>query len=456
MVDEGASMRVEVVTTPIEGSDLALVPSAADGLAALGIPDFFGNLHQLIPNVDAEGLRRIFEGAGQLGIRAWEVQGHAITEALDRGFYGEGARMKIAHAWKISSARVYQLRNAWELRSRYEGRKEIVERLPEASWWITAATAKTVDADADTWIARAAERHGRSTAYSSHQFARDVRASQQLLRIRDDAAARGVELAGETREYLEAHAGDLVRSVIVGERFRPGYGKTAYPGGSNPLRILDLWRHYGTPGRVLDPMAGSDSTGDLCRSLGVPYEGYDVRPADESATLHGSFDSLSTPIPGAFDFVWWHPPYADLIDYRHGPGDLSTEHDYPTFLERYRAGFRKFWEENVKPGGLFAVLIGDVRRGGRYRPLCAETIGCAPDDVDAVIVLTHDAHQGDIQAQAHGSRPAAIPIVHEELIVFRRPRSAPSALNADLPPHAPGERGVAPRVPWIGNPARHH
>lgn len=381
------------------------------------------------------------------------MQAHAITAALEDAAYGEGARAKLARDWRISASRVYQLRLAWRLRSRYDDRPEIVERLPEVSWWIAAATAKTAAADADEWIRRAYERHGRSTSYSTHQFRRDVLTAQEVEEIEHQAEARGARLEGVTREYLEANAGRLVTSVTRGERSRPSYGKRAYPGGSNPWRLLDLWRHYGLPNRVLDPMAGSDSTGDLCRSLGIAYEGYDLRPADESPTLHGSFDSLTTPIPGSFDFIFWHPPYYDLIDYQHGPGDISSGHDYSAFLGHLQAGFSKFWSENLAPDGLMAILIGDVRRDGRYLPLCHEMTDCAPDQLETIIILTHDAHQGEIQAQAHGSRPAEIPIVHEQLIVFRRDDDA-TALNAERPSHLPGQSGDAPRVQWQSNPRR--
>jgi len=97
--------------------------------------------------------------------------------------------------------------------------------------------------------------------------------------------------------------------------------------------------------------------------------------------LHNLFDSRTTPIPGEFDFVLWHPPYEALMNYQRGEHDLSRADDHDAWLVRYRAAFEKYWTQNFAPGGRIAVLMGDARRGGRYLPLCAQTALLAPQHV---------------------------------------------------------------------------
>ena len=104
---------------------------------------------------------------------------------------------------------------------------------------------------------------------------------------------------------------------------RGPYGDPRYRGNCSGLLIRDLLRFY-RPGRVLDPMEGSGTCGDVCRELGIRYEGRDLKHGFD-ATRPEHFEGL-----GRFDFIWMHPPYFQMV--RYNPGDprcLSSTGERP-------------------------------------------------------------------------------------------------------------------------------
>lgn len=68
------------------------------------------------------------------------------------------------------------------------------------------------------------------------------------------------------------------------------------------------------------------------------------------------------------DFLFYHPPYADMVDYGDQPGQLSAKNGVEWFLEKWAEA--TFYGYTVlKPGGWAAVVIADMYRDGCYVPL---------------------------------------------------------------------------------------
>ena len=52
--------------------------------------------------------------------------------------------------------------------------------------------------------------------------------------------------------------------------------------------------------------------------MGIDYDVLDLNPA------FGGWDALRDEIPGVYDFIFWHPPYGDIIKYSGSPvGKMS-------------------------------------------------------------------------------------------------------------------------------------
>lgn len=82
-------------------------------------------------------------------------------------------------------------------------------------------------------------------------------------------------------------------------------GNNRYRGNCSPKLIEDLIAHFRLH-EVCDYMCGSNTTADAARTMGIVSHTYD---------LHSGFDLLHTDIKERPEFIFWHPPYWDIIKY---------------------------------------------------------------------------------------------------------------------------------------------
>ena len=110
-------------------------------------------------------------------------------------------------------------------------------------------------------------------------------------------------------------------------------------------------------------MEGSGTCRDVCRELRIDYVGGDIRTGFD-ATNRQRFERL-----GGFDFIWLHPPYWNMVPYNPGqPRCLSNARDVDDFQSRLTAVLRNC-RTVLTAGGVLALLIGDIRKRGRYQGL---------------------------------------------------------------------------------------
>lgn len=432
MVDEGGAPRAVVRAVPaIPVRRGAKIPASRDASVLID------QLHARITTMTLAELADVYRTAQVLEVRAWEIQAHACSAALARSEYGAKNYQALARDWGVSRSRVYQLANAWAIRSDFEDRLEVLAALPEAGWWSSAAkAARHTGENPAHWIeqaylavtgARRAPRQ-RGSRYTLADFEDEMQRARQLLEMGTEERDKAISKA--LRARIGGRLRNQIGSVSIYAERGPG-GMSNYPGNHNPFVQLDLWLYYGLPTSVLDPMEGSGTTRDLCRFLGVPYEGYDLKQG---------FDSLTTPITGLYDFVWWHPPYWGVM--RYGPGSMARAESYAAFLAQMRQGFEKFWTQNVAPGGLFAVMLGDYRDGERYYPLCAQATLMGEEFLEGVMVTTHADFRSEHAATAEDAERRHLPLVHEQVALFRMPGGRP---RPPVPPPLLPERVWRPR-----------
>jgi hypothetical protein len=140
---------------------------------------------------------------------------------------------------------------------------------------------------------------------------------------------------------------------------RGPYGDPRYRGNCSGLLIRDLLLFY-RPRRVLDPMEGGGTCRDVCRELGIAYEGRDLRQGFD-ATRAEDYGGI-----GRFDFIWWHPPYFQMV--RYNPDDGRCLSNAPTVRE-FTAQIREVLANLravLTDGGKLAILIGDGKHEGKY------------------------------------------------------------------------------------------
>jgi DNA modification methylase len=145
-------------------------------------------------------------------------------------------------------------------------------------------------------------------------------------------------------------------------------GSNKYAGVTPAFVIYNMVKRYTEPGDlVLDPMAGSGTTIDVCKEEGRKVIAFDVSPTRPDIKRN---DARKLPLDdSSVDMIFIDSPYGDNIDYNDQPaniGKLSAESE-----EFYRA-LDKVVEEChrvLKPGKVIGWLIGDQWVKKKFTPV---------------------------------------------------------------------------------------
>ena len=132
--------------------------------------------------------------------------------------------------------------------------------------------------------------------------------------------------------------------------------------------------------------------------------------------LHSGTDSLRDEIGAGYDLIFWHPPYHDMKIYSDDARDLSRAGSIAAFGALLRAGYWRFFEL-LAPGGRLAILMGDLRRQGRYEPLTVDVARLDRSHLEGIVVKI----QHNVSSNKTRYTGAFVPILHETLTIFRRP-----------------------------------
>lgn len=194
------------------------------------------------------------------------------------------------------------------------------------------------------------------------------------------------------------------------------WGNPKYPGNCDGRLFAGLVARYGAR-QVADPMEGSGTTRHvvewLNRKAGTQIEYW-------GSDLHAGFNLHAHDLPGEYDLVWIHPPYWNIVRYSDNPADLSTCADYAAFVERLRVCLRRC-SAALAPGGRLAVLVGDIRKHGRYFPMVRDVLNLETELGTLASVIIKLQHNCRSDRKTYG-KMEEVPIRHEYCIVFRNAR----------------------------------
>ena len=191
------------------------------------------------------------------------------------------------------------------------------------------------------------------------------------------------------------------------------FGDSHYRGNCDGRLIKNLILRYDAK-RVADPMQGSGTSRDVVDGLnkhkktGISYWGGDLREG---------FDLSKQDLPGKFDFVWIHPPYWNIIRYSNNPNDLSNCESYETFRKLLMVCLKRCYEA-LEIGGRLAVLIGDVRRSGKYTPIVKDVLNIPYGEIRSIIIKVQ--HNCTSDRKRYG-KLEDVPIKHEYCVIFKKP-----------------------------------
>jgi DNA modification methylase len=182
-----------------------------------------------------------------------------------------------------------------------------------------------------------------------------------------------------------------LETTTLWDQPRQNYGKNQkgsnkYAGVTPAFVIYNMIKRYTEPGDVvLDPMAGSGTTVDVCKEEGRRCIAYDISLTRSDITQN---DARKIPLAEAStDMIFIDSPYGDNIHYNDHPdniGHLSAETDQfykeldKVMSECYRV---------LKPGRVLGWLIGDQWVKKKFTPVGFRVYECLCKYFDTVDIV---------------------------------------------------------------------
>jgi hypothetical protein len=236
---------------------------------------------------------------------------------------------------------------------------------------------------------------------------------EHTIRARlSEAVSSGLlERLGDGFYDIYAEDEDMTSVVSYPERCSM-WGDYRYRGNCDGRLIKDLILRYKAK-RVADPMMGSGTSRDVVAGLNQHKK---TEIAFWGGDLRLGFDLTKHDLPGKFDFVWLHPPYWNIIQYSSEAGDLSNIDDYRQFKELLHVCLRRCYNSLVL-GGRMAVLIGDVRRQGRYTAIIKDILAFPHGELRSIIIKVQ--HNCTSDRKFYG-KLEDVSIKHEYCVVFKK------------------------------------
>jgi len=154
---------------------------------------------------------------------------------------------------------------------------------------------------------------------------------------------------------------------------KQSYGKTPkgdnkYPGVTPAFIIYNMIKRYTEEGDlIVDPMAGSGTTFDVCKEEGRRCIAYDISPTRPDIIQN---DARHIPLSdNSVDMIFIDSPYGDNIRYNDHPDDIGK---ISSEDERFYDELEKVMKEChriLKPGKVLGWLIGDQWVKKRFTPV---------------------------------------------------------------------------------------
>ncbi len=201
---------------------------------------------------------------------------------------------------------------------------------------------------------------------------------------------------------------------IVSYKDRGNYGDSKYRGNCSGYIIRDLINQFyptSKPKKFVEIFSGGGTGKDVAKEFNITNSLH--------LDLNNGWDALVDEIPTGSDFIFSHPPYWDIISYEsqrnsYSENDLSNQMPYEEFIEKLNIVNEKIYHSLVL-GGRHAILIGDVRKKGKYYSIIKDMEWFG--DLESHIIKTQYNCTSDSKIYSNQN---FIPIKHEHLLVFKK------------------------------------
>jgi len=202
---------------------------------------------------------------------------------------------------------------------------------------------------------------------------------------------------------------------------RGDWGSSKYRGNTSGHVVKALLEFFRPKDLFVDPAEGSGTSREVAGELGVPYMGFD---------LHSGFNLLRDPLveqlPRQADYVFFHPPYHNIVKYSGKvwgaaphPDDLSRCGSVHDFISKMQLALVNIYDA-VKKGGAYSVMIGDVKsRSQGYLSFQSDIVQIAPGKLDGILVKVQHNASSSYKKYPFQTK-LFIPIAHEYILNFKK------------------------------------
>ena len=225
---------------------------------------------------------------------------------------------------------------------------------------------------------------------------------------------------------------------------RGKWGKSSWRGNCSGHVYKTLFEQY-QPRIFVDPMVGGGTSVEVADEMGIEAYGLD---------LHSGFnilrDSILQRVGKEADMVFSHPPYHDMIVYsgqvwgEPHADDLSRCASDEDFLEKIQVALLN-QRAATKAGGMYGLLIGDLRRNGQYKSYQADCIARMSKSELAAVVIK--AQHNCVSDSRQYAKMKHMRILHEYIILWSKPKEVMVSILSDLAGMAK-QHATALRATW--------
>lgn len=198
---------------------------------------------------------------------------------------------------------------------------------------------------------------------------------------------------------------------IVSYKERGKWGNNKYRGNATGKLLIDLHKIYRFD-EISDYMSGSFTTRDVGQDLGIITNCYD---------LNSGFDLVEDDIKERNDFIYWHPPYWDIIKYSgymYGDkplkNDLSHIADYDNFIKAINHCLAKQYT-SLDVGGRMAILMADVKKNKKLYSMLLDMNKLGT--IEQIVIKEQNNCMSDKKQYSNNN---FIRIAHEYCLILRK------------------------------------
>jgi len=248
--------------------------------------------------------------------------------------------------------------------------------------------------------------------------------------VEAEVSEQSIRMQPKFARLRELEERDVITYTIWDFQYRDDYaGDKDFHGNCSPQIVEQcIWRLTNGGDLVVDPMAGSGTTLDVCQRYARRCIGYDVAPPPNRTDIIQN-DSKHIPLEGgSVDMVFIHPPYWNLVPFtraEEGLPDLSRAKTLDEFLQMLRQVFGECYRI-LRDSKYMCVLLGDLVKDGQFIPLCRKAANLAEElgftDCGYAVKLAH----GEVSRKKSGVIFAELAytnnlkISHDLVMFFRK------------------------------------